>query len=96
MLGGRGVPRTRAEIKEGTGKVIDENGKDVTSEFIKGAHKALEIVKKHNIKKAILKSKSPSCGVGEIYDGSFKGRLIKGDGVTVALLKKEGISCRAI
>jgi uncharacterized protein YbbK (DUF523 family) len=96
VLGGRGVPRTRAEIKEGTGKVIDENGKDVTSEFIKGAHKALEIVKKHNIKKAILKSKSPSCGVGEIYDGSFKGRLIKGDGVTVALLKKEGISCRAI
>jgi uncharacterized protein YbbK (DUF523 family) len=104
VLGGRDIPRTRTEIKGGRGedvlcgraKVIDERGEDVTDEFIKGAYKALEIAKKHNIEKAILKSKSPSCGVGKIYDGSFKGRLVKGDGVTAALLKKEGISCQAI
>ena len=104
VLGGRSIPRTKTEIKGGTGKdvldgkakVFDEHGKDVTSEFLKGAAAVLDVVKKFNIKEAILKSKSPSCGVGEIYDGSFKSSLIKGDGVTTALLKKEGVSCRAI
>lgn len=104
VLGGRGIPRTKTEIKGGSGedvlgdkaKVFDENGKDVTGEFIKGAHKAIEIAKKHNIKEAILKSKSPSCGVGKIYDGSFKGNLVDGDGVTAVLLKRHGILCRDI
>ena len=104
VLGGRGIPRTKTEIKGGGGedvlggkaKVFDENGKDVTGEFIKGARKAIEIAKKHNIKEAILKSKSPSCGVGKIYDGSFSGQLIDGDGVTAALLKRHGILCRDI
>ena len=104
VLGGRPIPRTKTEIKGGTGKdvlegkakVFDEHGKDVTLEFLKGAAAALDVVKKFNIKEAILKSKSPSCGVGEIYDGSFKSNLINGDGVTTALLKKEGVSCRAI
>ncbi len=104
VLGGRPIPRTKTEIKGGEGqdvlsgkaKVFDENGKDVTLEFLKGAAAALDVVKKFNVKEAILKSKSPSCGVGEIYDGSFKSNLIKGDGVTTALLKKEGVSCRAI
>ncbi len=104
VLGGRTIPRTKTEIKGGTGsdvlngraKVFDENGKDSTEEFLKGARLALDIAKKHNIKKAILKSKSPSCGVGKIYDGTFKGKLIDGDGVTAALLKKEGITCQSI
>ncbi len=104
VLGGRKIPRTKTEILFGSGedvldgraKVLDENGKDVTGEFIKGALEALCIARKNNIKKAILKSKSPSCGSGMIYDGSFKGRLVKGDGVTVALFKREGIECRAI
>lgn len=104
LLGGRGTPRTKTEIKGGSGedvldgrvKVFDENGKDVTDEFLKGAYTVLDIAKKHNIKKAILKSKSPSCGVGHIYDGSFKGNLVKGDGVTAALLKREGILCQGI
>ncbi len=104
VLGGRTIPRTKTEIKGGEGqdvlsgkaKVFDENGKDVTFEFLKGAHAALDVIKKFNIKESILKSKSPSCGVGEIYDGNFKSNLIKGDGVTTALLKKEGVSCRAI
>jgi len=104
VLGGRPIPRTKTEIKGGTGKdvlegkakVFDEHGKDVTLEFLKGAAAALDVVKKFNIKEAILKSKSPSCGVGEIYDGSFKSNFINGDGVTTALLKREGVSCRAI
>ncbi|MFC1509633.1 DUF523 domain-containing protein [Candidatus Omnitrophota bacterium] len=104
VLGGRKVPRTKTEIKggggedvlDGTAKVLDENGKDVTSEFIKGALETLRIAKTNSIKKAILKSKSPSCGSGQIYDGSFKRRLIKGNGVTAALFKREGIKCRVI
>lgn len=98
-LGGGAIPRPRREIKFGSGedvldgkaRVFDEFGKDVTDEFIKGAYKALEIAKENNIKKAILKSKSPSCGVGQIYDGSFRGKLIKGNGVLAALLKRHGI-----
>ena len=104
VLGGRSIPRTRTEAKGGSGKdvlagrakVFDENGKDTTDEFLKGACETLEIAKKHGIKEAILKSRSPSCGVGKIYDGSFRGKLIKGDGVTTALLKKNGIKCRDV
>ena len=104
VLGGSPIPRTRTEIRGGSGgnvldgraKVFDENSKDVTSEFLIGAHKALDIAKNHNIKKAILKSRSPSCGCDEIYDGSFQGRLIRGDGVTAALLKRKGVSCQNI
>ena len=104
VLGGRGIPRTKTEFRGGSGedvldgkaKVYDENGKDVSAEFIKGAEATLDIAKKHNIKKALLKSKSPSCGVGKIYDGSFKGKLVDGDGVTAALLKREGIECHGI
>lgn len=98
------MPRTRTEITGGNGacvlagtaKVFDENGSDVTNEFVRGAQAALEIVKRFEIKEAVLKAKSPSCGVGRIYDGSFKARLISGDGVTAALLKKEGVRCREI
>ena len=104
VLGGRTVPRTKTEIRGGTGKdvlngkarVFDENGVDVTDKFIMGAYKALDIAKKNNIKETILKSKSPSCGIGEIYDGSFTGKLINGDGVTTALLKREGILCQCV
>jgi len=104
VLGGRSIPRTKAEIKDGTGKDVlegkakafDENGLDVTEQFIKGAFVALEIAKKYDVKEAILKSRSPSCGVGKIYDGSFDKKVVDGDGVTTALLKKEGIECRSI
>ncbi|MFC1624430.1 DUF523 domain-containing protein [Candidatus Omnitrophota bacterium] len=104
ILGGRSAPRTRTEIRGGSGedvldgraKLFDENGKDVTLEFLNGAHATLSIAKKYNIKKAILKSKSPSCGLRHIYDGSFKERLIDGPGVTAALLKREGIVCQDI
>ena len=89
ILGGLPIPRERAERKGE--KVITKSGKDVTKYFEKGAKEVLKIAKILKIKKAILKQKSPSCGCGKIYDGTFSGRLIRGDGVTAKLLKKNGI-----
>ena len=99
LLGGLGIPRERSEIRGGAGidvlkgrcKVITERGRDVTNSFIAGAEAVLSLARKHNIKKAVLKSRSPACGCGEIHDGFLKGCLIKGDGVTCALLKINGI-----
>ena len=89
QLGGLSTPRVPAEIlKE---KVITKNGNDVTEEFLKGAKNVLEICKTLNVKTAILKSKSPSCGVGKIYDGSFSSKIIDGNGLTAQLLINNGI-----
>jgi uncharacterized protein YbbK (DUF523 family) len=71
--------------------VITEDGGDVTSQFHRGAEEALSIAKITAAKKAILKSKSPSCGSGQIYDGNFTGKLISGDGIFAALCKQNGI-----
>lgn len=98
-LGKLPIPRTPREISLGNGedvlegkcKVISKEGIDTTEKFINGAKKALSIAKKYKITKAILKAKSPSCGCGEIYDGTFTGNLIKGNGVTAALFIKNGI-----
>jgi uncharacterized protein YbbK (DUF523 family) len=89
ILGGLPIPRERAERKGE--KVITKSGKDVTKYFEKGAKEVLKICKILKIKKAILKQKSPSCGCGKIFNGTFSGKLIKGDGVTTKLLKKNGI-----
>ena len=75
--------------------VYTRTGKDVSIPFITGAKKTLEIARREGADMAILKTRSPSCGCGWIYDGSFSGRLIKGDGVTAALLKQAGIICRS-
>ncbi|MCR3759849.1 DUF523 domain-containing protein [Clostridium felsineum] len=99
QLGGMSTPRNPAEIVNGTGKevleknakVIDNKGRDVTAYFIKGAEETFKIAKLFNCKKAILKAKSPSCGVGEIYNGTFSKTLVKGNGVTAEILKKNGI-----
>ena len=64
---------------------------DVTEEYQTGAQEVLKIAQKFNIKTAILKSKSPSCGKGKIYDGTFSNKLIEGNGITAELLKKHGI-----
>lgn len=89
QLGGLSTPRESSEIK---GKrVITVSGKDQTENMKKGAEETLKIAKLFNIKQAILKQKSPSCGCGKIYDGTFSGKIIKGDGVTTALLKKNKI-----
>lgn len=89
QLGGLTTPREPAEQKNN--KVITKIGKDVTKEFNNGAKEVLKIAKLINCKEAILKAKSPSCGSGLIYDGSFTKTLIKGDGVTTKLLKKNKI-----
>jgi len=87
--GGLGVPREPAEIKEK--RVINRKGIDVTKEYTKGAEIALETALKNNCTVAILKARSPSCGKGEIYDGSFTKTLINGDGIKVRVLKEAGI-----
>lgn len=88
--GGLSIPRDPSEIKDD--KVISNKGLDVTSNYFAGAKHALDICKKYNIKKALLKEKSPSCGKNYIYDGTFSSTLIKGMGVTAKLLTQNGIS----
>lgn len=89
IMGGLPTPRVPSEVLGD--KVITKEGKDVTLQFKKGAEEVLFLAKKYNIKKALLKSKSPSCGNGQIYDGSFSHTLVDGDGVTAKLLKENGI-----
>jgi uncharacterized protein YbbK (DUF523 family) len=89
QLGGLPTPREPAERRGN--KVFTRSGKDVTMEFERGARQVLKIAKLLGIKEAILKQGSPSCGCGKIYNGSFSKKIIEGDGVTTALLKKNGI-----
>ena len=89
QLGGLATPRTPAEQKGD--KILTKDGKDVTFQFKRGAEEILKIAQMFNCKEAILKSKSPSCGSGKIYDGSFSGRLTDGDGILAKLLKKNKI-----
>lgn len=100
--GGLSTPRAPSEIeigKSGTDfieerenfHVYSKEGVDLTYEFVKGAEIALEKVKKNNIKRAIMKESSPSCGVNKIYTGKFDGSKKSGMGVTAALFKENGI-----
>lgn len=89
IMGGLPTPRVPAEKLEN--KVVTKDGIDVTKEYIKGANECLFLAKKYNIKKALLKLRSPSCGIGKIYDGTFSHTIIDGDGVTAELLKNNGI-----
>lgn len=89
VFGGLPIPRIPAEIIKD--KVINKSGIDVTDNYQKGANIALELAVKHNAKIAILKQKSPSCGVGKIYDGTFTSTIIDGFGVTAELFKKNNI-----
>ena len=89
VLGGLPVPREPAEIIDG--EVITNKGQSVDYEFRKGAKRALEIIKNEGIELVILQSRSPSCGKGQIYDGTFSSKLIEGDGVFVKLLEENGI-----
>lgn len=91
QLGGLPTPREPSEQKGS--KVFTKHGKDVTENFARGAEEALKITKLANCKEAILKARSPSCGCGKVYDGTFSGKLIAGDGVFCALLKKNGVKC---
>lgn len=89
QLGGLTTPREPAE--QSNGRVITKSGKDVTVFFERGSKEVLRLMKFLGIKEAILKQKSPSCGCGKIYDGTFSHTVIDGDGVTTALLKRNGI-----
>lgn len=99
VLGGLSTPRVPAEIVggsardvlKGNAKVMTKEGEDVTMAFIRGANKVLQIAKQFNAKQAVLKAKSPSCGKGEVYDGSFNHNLIVGNGITAEILLEEGI-----
>jgi uncharacterized protein YbbK (DUF523 family) len=96
VLGGLPIPRTPVDIAWGEGKdvlagdapVISRSGEEVTPFLLRGAFASLKIAQRFGVKKAILKQRSPSCGCGQI---KRKGKLAKGDGVTTALLKREGI-----
>ncbi|MEM2104636.1 MAG: DUF523 domain-containing protein [Candidatus Bathyarchaeia archaeon] len=89
QLGGLPTPREPVEVKEG--KVISKSGKDLTEKFIHGALETLKIAKMLKVKEAVFKQGSPSCGCGRIYDGTFSGKTVALDGVTAALLKRNGI-----
>lgn len=89
IYGGLSTPRTTSEIIGD--KVITKDKRNVTKEYLKGAEETLYIAKLFNVKKALLKAKSPSCGNKEIYDGTFTGNKIKGIGITAKLLKENGL-----
>lgn len=98
--GGLDVPRDPAEIEpgktaadvlSGQGRVLTANGTDVTENYIAGAKRVLAKIQQLNLKIAVLKARSPSCGVHEVYDGTHSGKLIPGRGVTTELLVQNGI-----
>lgn len=89
IMGGLPTPRIAAERVDG--RVVTKDGRDVTKEYIKGAKESLFLARKYNVKKALLKLRSPSCGYGKIYDGTFSHTIIDGNGVTAELLKQNGI-----
>ena len=90
IYGGLSTPRTPSE-RVGD-RVLMKDGSDVTDNFISGAEAAYEIARVNSATKALLKAKSPSCGKGMIYDGSFSGKLTEGDGVAAELLSSRGIT----
>lgn len=99
QMGGCETPRPSAEIYGGSGRdvlegkcrIITKDGEDLTEKFVRGAEETLKIALMAGCKKAILKSRSPSCGCGKIYDGTFSGKLVDGNGVTAQMLLDRGI-----
>jgi uncharacterized protein YbbK (DUF523 family) len=89
QLGGLATPRDPAEIRDG--RVVSKKGRDVTAEFEKGAEEVLRLAKLFDCDTAILKERSPSCGYGRVYDGTFSGTLTDGSGLTAGLLAENGI-----
>lgn len=90
IYGGLPTPRTPSEIVGA--RVLTRDGRDVTAEYERGAAATLRIAVLTGAKKALLKERSPSCGTGSVYDGTFTGTLRPGDGVAAALLRRAGLS----
>ena len=91
LFGGLPCPRTPAE-RTGNQRVVAKDGRDVTEEFVRGAEETLRIAKLYGCSHAILKAKSPSCGLGKIYDGTFSNVLKDGNGITTDLLLQNGVT----
>lgn len=89
QLGGLSTPRTPSERKGDC--VVSSDGEDRTAAFTRGAQETLRIAKLYDCEVAILKERSPSCGNKEVYDGSFTGTVMPGEGVTAELLRKNGV-----
>lgn len=89
IFGGLPTPRVPAE-RQGS-RVVNREGEDVTEAFVRGTAEVLRLAHLYRCKAALLKERSPSCGSGEIYDGTFTKTLVPGDGLTAQLLKKQGI-----
>lgn len=98
QLGGLPTPRPPAEIQGGGGadvlagsaRVVTRDGADVSAAFVRGAEQVLRIGELVGARRAVLKARSPSCGYGQTYDGSFTGSLQEASGVTAALLERAG------
>lgn len=91
-LGGLTSPRDPAE-RAGE-RVLSRAGEDWTAAFRLGAERTLEIARREGISQAVLKERSPSCGCGAVYDGTFTGTVVPGDGVAAELLKRHGVHIR--
>lgn len=93
VLGGLDIPRASCEkvCKDGETLVLNKNGEDCTSQFLEGARISTEIAKAVGVEHAILKSKSPSCGCGKVYDGTFTRQLVDGNGLTAEAFLANGI-----
>ena len=89
-FGGLPIPRVPSEIKNG--RVYSKAGEDLTEAFCDGAEKSLYVAEENACRIAVLKERSPSCGFGEIYDGSFTGKTIFGNGITAQLFYDNGIT----
>jgi len=89
VMGGLPIPRTPSERRGA--RVVTRDGRDVTAEYEKGAALALRLARRYDCRRALFKANSPSCGSGTIYDGSFSGILIPGDGITAELLKSNNM-----
>ncbi len=88
-FGGLKTPRLPSEIKNG--RVINSKNKDITNNFYDGAYMTIAIAKENHVRYALLKERSPSCGVHQIYDGTFTSKKIEGMGITSKLLKENNI-----
>lgn len=86
-----GLPTPRPASERCGGRVVNRLGEDVTAAFFKGAEATLALARLHGCRLAVLKERSPSCGCGCIYDGSFTGTVVDGNGVTAELLLRHGI-----
>ncbi|NLB48510.1 MAG: DUF523 domain-containing protein, partial [Erysipelotrichia bacterium] len=91
VAGGLRIPRPISEQQKSRHKIMNTKGQEVTAQFVKGAELAYNICLYLNIRIAILKERSPSCGTHQVYDGSFTKKLIPGMGVTTAYLKSKGL-----